>query len=197
MTHASQYAIEAILSQCVISADRPIANASRTLNKAEINYSVIQKELLAILWAIKYFRLYLYRQKIRIITNHRPLTYIFNIKNPSSQLMRWQWQLEENDYVIVYRAGSLHANADCLSCIYLITDYEYASFLKATEKPILTVRSTMVQNINNQNWNRCCMVVRKITHYFHNIFCIFLISLIENKLLLCYNHMLVVFIILS
>lgn len=150
MTDASQYAIGAVLSQGEIKADKPIAYASHTLNKAEINYSVIQKELLAIVWAVKYFRPYLYGQKFKIITDHRPLTYLFKIKDASSQLMRWRLQLEEYDYEIVYRAGSLYANADCLSRIHLITDNtaqnEYASFLKANEKPIVNSRIIKIPN---------------------------------------------------
>jgi len=48
MTDASQYTIGAVLSQGAVPKDQPIAFASRTLNKAECNYSVVQKELLAI-----------------------------------------------------------------------------------------------------------------------------------------------------
>jgi hypothetical protein len=62
MTDASQYAIGGVLSQGDIGADRPIEYASRTLNKAETIYSVIQKELLTIVWTVKYFRPYLYGQ---------------------------------------------------------------------------------------------------------------------------------------
>lgn len=51
-TDASNYALGAILSQ----NDHPICYASRTLNTHEINYSTIEKELLAIVWATKYFR---------------------------------------------------------------------------------------------------------------------------------------------
>jgi hypothetical protein len=121
-TDASQYAIGAVLSQGELPADKPIAYASRTLSKAEINYSVIQRELLAIVWAVKHFRPYLYGQKFKIITDHRPLTYLFNLKDVSSQLMRWRLQLEEYDYEIVDRASSLNAYAASLSCITMITE---------------------------------------------------------------------------
>jgi hypothetical protein len=45
---ASGYAVGAILSQGKIGHDKPICFASRTLNKAEQNYSTIEKELTAI-----------------------------------------------------------------------------------------------------------------------------------------------------
>jgi hypothetical protein len=55
--------------------------------------------------------------------------------------MRWRLQLEEYDYEIKYRAGTLNTNADCLSRIHVIkvTDNnssEYELFTKAEEKPI-------------------------------------------------------------
>lgn len=68
MTDASQFAIGAVLSQGELPLDKPIAYASRTLNQAETNYSVIQKELLAIIWAVKHFRPYLYGRKFTITT---------------------------------------------------------------------------------------------------------------------------------
>jgi len=104
MTDASQYAIGAVLSQGEVPKTQLIAYASRTLNQTETNYSVIQKELLVIVWSVKYFRPYLYGRHFNIITDHRPLTYLFEIKDASSQLMRWRLQLADYDYNITYRA---------------------------------------------------------------------------------------------
>jgi len=134
MTDASQYAIGAVLSQGKLPEDKPLAYASRTLNQAETNYSVIQKELLAIIWAVKHFRPYLYGRKFTIITDHRPLTYLFGIKDASSQLMRWRLQLSEYDYEIIYRAGGQHSNADCLSRIHMIKDITVDNFNDFLEK---------------------------------------------------------------
>lgn len=114
-TDASNYAVGAILSQGEIGKDKPIAYASRTLNKAEGNYSTIEKELLAILFGVKTFRPYLYGRKFRIITDHRPLVWLFNVKDPGSRLIRWRLKLEEYDYEIIYKQGKLNSNADALS----------------------------------------------------------------------------------
>ncbi|CAK1587698.1 unnamed protein product [Parnassius mnemosyne] len=72
-TDASNYAVGAVLSQGPIGKDKPIAYASRTLNKQEGNYSTTEKELLAILFAVKTFRPYIYGNKFKIVTDHRPL----------------------------------------------------------------------------------------------------------------------------
>jgi hypothetical protein len=114
-TDASGYAIGAILSQGKLGSDKPIAYASRTLNGAELNYATVEKELLAIVWACKHFRPYLLGRKFQIVTDHKGLTWIFNVKDPSSRLMRWKLLLEEYDYEIEYRAGKCNCNADSLS----------------------------------------------------------------------------------
>lgn len=114
-TDASLHAIGGILSQGEIGKDLPIAYASRTLNKAESNYSTIERELLAIVWAVKHYRPYLFGRKFKIVTDHKPLTWLFSIKDPGSRLVRWRLKLEEYDYEIVYKAGKINTNADALS----------------------------------------------------------------------------------
>ena len=107
----------AILSQGPIEQDLPIAYASRTLNTTEINYPVREKELLAIVWACKQYRPYLYGKKFTIVTDHKPLTWVFNGKDPSSRLLRWRLKLEEFDYQVVYKPGVRNTNADALGRI--------------------------------------------------------------------------------
>lgn len=116
-TDASNYAVGAVLSQGPIGKDKPIAYASRTLNKAEGNYSTTEKELLAIIFAVKTFRPYLYGTKFFIVTDHRPLLWVMNVKDPGSRLVRWRLKLEEYQYEIVYKQGILNSNADALSRI--------------------------------------------------------------------------------
>lgn len=116
-TDASMFAIGAILSQGQIGKDLPIAFASRTLCPAETKYSVIERELLAIVWAVKHFRPYLFGRKFKLVTDHRPLTWLFSIKDPGSRLARWRLKLEEYDYEILYKPGRINKNADALSRI--------------------------------------------------------------------------------
>jgi len=122
-TDASNDAIGAVLSQGPIGKDLPIAYASRTLNNAERNYPTVEKELLAIVWGCKYFRQYLYGRTFTIVTDHRPLTWIFSVKDPSSRLLRWRLKLEEYEYEVVYKKGSNNTNADALSRIHVTEGY--------------------------------------------------------------------------
>ena len=116
-TDASDYALGAVLSQGPVGRDLPIAYASRTLNGAELNYPVIEKELVAIVFAVKYFRPYLYGRKFLLVTDHRPLTWLYQLKDPTinSRLAGWKIKLEEYDHEIIYKPGRINANADALS----------------------------------------------------------------------------------
>lgn len=116
-TDASNFAIGAVLSQGPIGSDKPIAFASRTLNKSEEKYSAIEKELLAVVWACKYFRPYLYGRKFILYTDHKPLTYGLNLKDTNNRLVHWRLSLSEFDYEIRYRPGKQNVVADSLSRI--------------------------------------------------------------------------------
>jgi len=117
LTVGSSPALGAIISQGPIGQDLPIAYASRTLNTAEKKYSVTEKELLAIVWFCKQYRPHLYGKKFTIVTDHKPLTLVFNVKDPSSRLLRWRLKLGEFDYQVVCKPGVRNTNVDALSRI--------------------------------------------------------------------------------
>jgi len=87
-TDASNDSAGAVLSQGQIGKDLPIAYASHSFNKAERNYSTVEKELAAIVWGIKHFRPYLYGRKFKILSDHKTLTWIMRVKDPGSRLLR-------------------------------------------------------------------------------------------------------------
>ena len=112
-TDASDYAIGAVLSQGPVGKDRPIAYASRTLSQTEERYSTTEKEFLAIVWAVKHFRPYLYGRKFKLITDHQPLT--FSMTNANHRIIRGKLALEEFDYEMIYKPGRQNVVADALS----------------------------------------------------------------------------------
>ena len=114
-TDASNTGLKAVLSQGPLGKDLTVAYASRSLNKAEINYTTSEKELLAIVWATKYFRPYLFGRHFKVVTDHKPLVWIMNVKDPGLRLLRWRINSEEYDYKITYKNGSQNKNADALS----------------------------------------------------------------------------------
>lgn len=118
-TDASGTAIGAVLCNKNM---KPVAYASRPLNKAELNYPTIQKELVAIVWAVKYFRPYVYGKSFTIMSDHRPLIYLFSMKDPSSRLLKFRLALEEYNFKIVYVKGKDNSVADALSRISVTSD---------------------------------------------------------------------------
>lgn len=116
-TDASDYAVGAVLSQGTIPGDRPIQFFSKSLTGAQLNYATIHKELLAIIMAIEEFAHYLFGRQFVVITDHKPLTALFNQKRVTSRLLRWKILLSEYDFKIIHMPGRLNFVADCLSRI--------------------------------------------------------------------------------
>lgn len=126
-TDASNEAIGSILSQG--EHDLPIAYYSATLNNAERNYSTTEKELLAIVKSCKHFRPYLYGTEFKIVTDHKPLQWLMNCKDPASRLVRWRLKLGDYQYKIVYKSGKTNINADALSRpVLTIQDKSFEDF---------------------------------------------------------------------
>ena len=109
-TDTSAVALGAVLEQ----KGHVIAYASQSLTASEHNYSVIQRECLAIVFALKQFRHYLLGRPFLLNTDHAPLQWL-SAQKMEGMLCRWALAMQEYDFKIVYRKGSLNTNADALS----------------------------------------------------------------------------------
>ena len=112
---SSAYAIGAVLSQEYDGFDHPVAYLSRTLNKAEQNYSCTERECLACLYSMKAFRHYLLGRRFKLVSDHEPLNYMHTRQDPGSRLTRWMLRFIDYEYDFEYRKGKLNVNADALS----------------------------------------------------------------------------------
>ncbi len=116
-TDASISGLGAILTQHIDGVEKTIAFASRSLKPHERKYATIERECLALVWGIKYFRPYLYGKSFDVITDHNPLKWLDNARDPHSRLSRWSLSLQSYSFVIKHRPGNKHGNVDALSRI--------------------------------------------------------------------------------
>jgi transposase InsO family protein len=114
-TDASDFGVGAVLKQKQGEAEVIIAFASRSLNTAERNYAVHDKEMLAIFWAVKHYRAYLEGRKTTVQTDHSSLQYMLTQPNLSRRQTRWMEFLGQFDIDIEYIRGATNSLADLMS----------------------------------------------------------------------------------
>lgn len=118
---ASAYGIGATLLQRLDDgALRPILHAATSFNDAERNYPQVEREALALVYAVKKFRKYIYGRRFELHTDHKPLLAIFGSKNgipihTANCLRRYALTLLGYDFAIRYIDGANFAYADFVS----------------------------------------------------------------------------------
>ncbi|CAG8982228.1 hypothetical protein HYALB_00013966 [Hymenoscyphus albidus] len=96
----------------------PVAYFSKTLDSAQQNYSIFEKELLAIVLALEHWKIYLQgaKHRVTILTDHENLKTFTTTKELSNRrLARWSQTLAGFDIVIRHVSGTSNARADALS----------------------------------------------------------------------------------
>lgn len=153
---ASGIGMGAVLSQ--IEEDAPLSNdhindyaiayASKAFTLPQRNYSISDKEGLAIVFAVKYFKVYLIGNPFTIYTDHQALTFLSTMKNSkelSGRLFRYQQFLSQFQYSIVYRTGNQNGNADSLSRNPLAM----ISHILELDKPLENINKTTDDNYDD------------------------------------------------
>ena len=76
MCDACDYAVGVVLGQRQNKIFHVIYYVSRTLNEAQLNYAIIEKELLVIVFVFDKFRPYLIINKVNVYTHHSAIKYL-------------------------------------------------------------------------------------------------------------------------
>lgn len=101
-------------------SEQPVAYASRSLQPAEQKYAQIEREALAIVFAVKRFHQYVYGRDFTLVTDHQPLCKILGPKEgvpplAAARMQRWALLLSAYQYKIEFISGKSNTCADCMS----------------------------------------------------------------------------------
>ena len=90
----------------------PIAYASRQLKVHEKNYPTHDLELVAVVFAIKTWRHYLYVAQFQVFSDHKSLKYLFDQKELNMRQRRWMEYLKDYEFELLYHPGKANVVVD-------------------------------------------------------------------------------------
>ncbi|WJZ84470.1 hypothetical protein VitviT2T_004073 [Vitis vinifera] len=115
MCDANNFAIEVVLGQREDGKLYVIYYANKTLNEAQRNYTTTEKELLAVVYALDKFRVYLVESFIVVFIDHSALKYLLTKQDAKARLIRWILLLQEFNLQIKDKKGVENVVSDHLS----------------------------------------------------------------------------------
>lgn len=157
-TDASDVGVGAVLLQ----DQRPIAFASRALTKEQKHYSATDKELTAVVFALGQFSMFLEARPFTLVTDHRPLIYLKELKNPTGRMARWRIEVESFNFKITHRPGKLMTVADALSRAPLLSvvslegnwSHQDLVALQMADPEVTEIRTWVTTRKKPTKWNR-------------------------------------------
>ncbi len=114
-TDASDRGLGAVLTQEIEGEERPVLYISQKLSKRETMYSTIEKECLAIRWAVLTLRYYLLGREFTLCSDHAPLQWLHRMKDTNARITRWYLALQPFKFKVIHRPGTQMTVADFLS----------------------------------------------------------------------------------
>ncbi|PNF35697.1 hypothetical protein B7P43_G17396 [Cryptotermes secundus] len=115
-TDASKLGISSVLMQESDSGEKLIvSSASRVLSPTERKYSTCEQELLAVVYALQKYRVYIFGHKVTVYSDNKALTFLRKCSLTSNRVARWVMQIQEYDLHIVHIKGTDNFFADALS----------------------------------------------------------------------------------
>ena len=132
MCDASDFVVGSVLGQWIGKKSTGICYASKTLADAQLNYTTMEKELLAVVFALEKFRPYVLGSKIIMYMDHAPLKYLVSKKEVKQRLIRWVHLLQEFDLEIKDKKGSESSVADHLSRLHTTSSREISDAFPAS-----------------------------------------------------------------
>uniref|UniRef100_A0A9J7WVP0 ribonuclease H n=1 Tax=Cyprinus carpio carpio TaxID=630221 RepID=A0A9J7WVP0_CYPCA len=117
-TDASDTGLGAVLSQVQDGEEHPVVYISRKLSTTEQRYAAVEKEALAVKWAVLELKYYLLGRKFTLYTDHAPLQWMARAKDTNARVTRWFLALQDFHFDVRHRAGTANANADGLSRLW-------------------------------------------------------------------------------
>ena len=128
----------------LMALKRPIANTSKIFSKSQRNYSKIQKEVLAIVFAVKKFFQYFFDKNLSW-SYHKPLLAIYGKKKSLGMVENRLacCHLNQFNFQIEYRRTADHQNADALSRLPFAEDKHFDEEESAGAVDIVCAISTL------------------------------------------------------
>jgi hypothetical protein len=115
-TDASKLGISSVLTQESESGEMlVVSTASRVLTEIERRYSTCEQELLAVVYALQKFRIYVTGHAVTVYSDNKALSFLKRCNLTSGRVTRWIMQLQEYDLTVVHISGANNFFADTLS----------------------------------------------------------------------------------
>ena len=177
ITDASPTGLSAILLQMTpdTKETRVVAYVSRTLSAVECRYSQTEREALAIVWAIEKLHIYLCGSHFKLITDCKPLQFIYNNpkSKPPARIERWNLRLQGYDFEAIHTGGNCNPS-DYLSRHSSLREEdttlaeEYVNFISSNAVP-KAMTLAEIQHATTQDKTLQCVIHLTRNNGWHNL----------------------------